>query len=65
MSASSGRRGWSAGQTQGAISLRVSGVPAWVIDERLLVPGAQPYEVFDRVMERLGHEPVEHAPLED
>jgi predicted DsbA family dithiol-disulfide isomerase len=30
-----------------------------VIDERLIVPGAQPYEVFDTVMERLGHDPVE------
>jgi predicted DsbA family dithiol-disulfide isomerase len=48
-------------QTRGAISLGAGGVPAWVIDERVLVPGAQPYEVFHRVMERLGHEPVEPA----
>jgi predicted DsbA family dithiol-disulfide isomerase len=48
-------------QTQGAISLGAGGVPAWVIDERLLVPGAQPHEVFDRVMEQLGYEPVEPA----
>jgi len=45
-------------QTQGAIALGARGVPAWVIDERLLVPGAQPHEVFERVMERLGHDPV-------
>jgi predicted DsbA family dithiol-disulfide isomerase len=32
-----------------------TGVPAWVIDERALVPGAQPHEVFERVLERLGH----------
>jgi predicted DsbA family dithiol-disulfide isomerase len=29
-----------------------------VIDRRLLVPGAQPHEVFERVLERLGHEPI-------
>jgi hypothetical protein len=26
-----------------------------------MVPGAQPHEVFDRVMERLGHAPIEPA----
>jgi predicted DsbA family dithiol-disulfide isomerase len=26
-----------------------------VIDERVLVPGAQPHDVFQRVLERLGH----------
>jgi len=25
----------------------------------LLVPGAQPHEVFERVLERLGHAPVD------
>ena len=45
-------------QTRGAVALGAGGVPAWVIDERLLIPGAQPYDVFERVMERLGHEPV-------
>ena len=43
------------GSTAEAIELGVSGVPAWVIDERVLVPGAQPHEVFDRVMEKLGY----------
>jgi predicted DsbA family dithiol-disulfide isomerase len=32
-----------------------TGVPAWIIDERVLVPGAQPHDVFERVLERLGH----------
>jgi len=32
-----------------------TGVPAWIIDERLLVPGAQPHEAFERVLARLGH----------
>ncbi len=44
-------------QTQGAVALGAGGVPAWVIDERVLVPGAQPHEVFERVMERFGHAP--------
>lgn len=42
-------------QTREALELGASGVPAWVIDERVLVPGAQPHEVFERVLERLGH----------
>ena len=41
-----------------AVALGARGVPAFVIDRRLLVPGAQPHELFARVMERLGHEPV-------
>jgi predicted DsbA family dithiol-disulfide isomerase len=45
-------------QTRTALGLGASGVPAWVIDRRLLVPGAQPHEVFERVLERLGHEPI-------
>jgi predicted DsbA family dithiol-disulfide isomerase len=46
-------------QTSAALELGASGVPAWLIDERVLVPGAQPHELFERVLERLGHEPVE------
>ena len=45
-------------QTALAIQLGAGGVPAWVIDERLLVPGAQPHEVFDQALERLGHLPL-------
>jgi predicted DsbA family dithiol-disulfide isomerase len=45
-------------QTQAAVELGAGGVPAWIIDERFLVPGAQPYDVFDQVLERLGHAPV-------
>jgi predicted DsbA family dithiol-disulfide isomerase len=44
-------------ETREAIELGAGGVPAWVVDERLLVPGAQPHEVFSRVMERLGYPP--------
>jgi predicted DsbA family dithiol-disulfide isomerase len=45
-------------QTRGAIQLGAQGVPAFVIDARLLVPGAQPHEVFDRALEHVGHSPV-------
>ena len=44
-------------QTQAAIELGAGGVPAWLIDRRLLVPGAQPHELFAHVLERLGHTP--------
>ena len=44
-------------QTREAIELGAGGVPAWVIDNRLLVPGAQPHEVFAQVLERLGYPP--------
>jgi predicted DsbA family dithiol-disulfide isomerase len=42
-------------ETRTAIELGAGGVPAWVIDRRLLVPGAQPEEVFAKVFERLGY----------
>jgi predicted DsbA family dithiol-disulfide isomerase len=42
-------------ETQTAIRLGAGGVPAWVIDRRLLVPGAQPEEIFVKVFERLGY----------
>ncbi len=45
-------------QTTAALELGAAGVPAWLVDERALVPGAQPHELFDRVLERLGHEPI-------
>jgi predicted DsbA family dithiol-disulfide isomerase len=46
-------------QTVAATELGVGGVPAWVIDQRMLVPGAQPHDVFDRALMQLGHEPTE------
>jgi predicted DsbA family dithiol-disulfide isomerase len=45
-------------QTRAAIEMGAGGVPAWLIDQRLLLPGAQPHEVFERVLELLGHAPV-------
>jgi predicted DsbA family dithiol-disulfide isomerase len=47
------------GSTGVAVESGVDGVPAWVIDRRVLVPGAQPHEVFASVLSQLGHEPVE------
>jgi predicted DsbA family dithiol-disulfide isomerase len=44
--------------TRAALRNGVSGVPAWSIDRRLVIPGAQPHEVFDSILERLGHRPV-------
>jgi predicted DsbA family dithiol-disulfide isomerase len=45
--------------TRALHELGAGGVPAWLVDERLMVPGAQPPEVFERVLEKLGHAPVE------
>jgi predicted DsbA family dithiol-disulfide isomerase len=32
------------------------GVPAFVIDDKVLIPGAQPHSLFEKVMQKLGHE---------
>ena len=39
--------------TEQAQSVGINGIPAWVIDGKLLVPGAQPREVFEQVFEQL------------
>jgi predicted DsbA family dithiol-disulfide isomerase len=39
--------------TARAVSIGVTGVPAFVLDRRLLVLGAQPEEVFEQAFERL------------
>ena len=39
--------------TAHAQSVGVNGIPAWVIDGKLLVPGAQPRAVFERAFEQL------------
>jgi predicted DsbA family dithiol-disulfide isomerase len=48
--------------TDAAVQLGAGGVPAWLVDQRVLVPGAQPRELFDQVLERLGHAPLEAGP---
>jgi predicted DsbA family dithiol-disulfide isomerase len=35
-----------------------NGVPAFVVDDRVLIPGAQPHEFFEMVMEKLGIDSV-------
>lgn len=35
----------------------VTGVPAWLIDNRLLVMGAQPHEEFESILRKLGYKP--------
>lgn len=44
--------------TRTALRNGVGGVPAWSIDQRLILPGAQPHEVFDSLLHRLGHRPL-------
>jgi predicted DsbA family dithiol-disulfide isomerase len=48
-------------ETRGVLELGAGGVPAWLIDRRLLVPGAQPHDVFARALEQLGHAPVNYS----
>jgi predicted DsbA family dithiol-disulfide isomerase len=36
----------------------VDAVPAWLFDKELLVLGAQPHEILDNVMAKLGHDPI-------
>jgi predicted DsbA family dithiol-disulfide isomerase len=40
------------------LQMGAGGVPAWVVDDRLMIPGAQPHELFERVMQKLGHDPI-------
>jgi predicted DsbA family dithiol-disulfide isomerase len=44
-----------AASTAALFELGGGGVPAWVVDDRVFVPGAQPHELFERVMHKLGH----------
>ena len=39
--------------TAQAQSIGIDGIPAWLIDGKLLVPGAQPREIFRRAFEQL------------
>jgi predicted DsbA family dithiol-disulfide isomerase len=43
--------------TQAVVEMGGNGVPAFVIADRVLIPGAQPHELFEKVMERLGLSP--------
>lgn len=39
--------------TQAVMEMGGSGVPAFVIADKLLIPGAQPHSLFEKVMEKL------------
>jgi predicted DsbA family dithiol-disulfide isomerase len=41
------------GSTHQAVALGVRGIPAWLLDRRLLVLGAQPREVFEEAFDQL------------
>ena len=48
-------------QIRNAHSLGISGVPAYILGDRYLIMGAQPYDVFRQVMAELGATPREAA----
>ena len=39
--------------TAAVFDMGASGVPAFVIDDRMLIPGAQPHSLFEKALERL------------
>ena len=41
--------------TSAVLEMGAGGVPAFVVDDRLLIPGVQPHELFDRVLQKLGY----------
>ena len=43
------------GSTETALEAGAGGVPAWIVDDRLLIPGAQPEDVFERVLAKIGY----------
>jgi predicted DsbA family dithiol-disulfide isomerase len=43
--------------TAQAQSIGITGIPAFLVDRRQLILGAQPRDVFETVLERLGHAP--------
>jgi predicted DsbA family dithiol-disulfide isomerase len=45
--------------TRAVHEMGANGVPAFVVDDRILIPGAQPHELFEKVMQRFEHESVD------
>ncbi|MGH2810011.1 MAG: DsbA family oxidoreductase, partial [Actinomycetota bacterium] len=41
--------------TDHAHSIGARGVPAWLIDDRILIVGAQPHDAFHKVLTELGY----------
>jgi len=46
--------------TREAVTIGVTGVPAFLLERRLLVLGAQPEDVFEQAFARLAETPAEH-----
>jgi predicted DsbA family dithiol-disulfide isomerase len=44
-----------AASTAGALDAGATGVPAFAIDDRVLIPGAQPQQFFEEILRRLGY----------
>jgi predicted DsbA family dithiol-disulfide isomerase len=44
--------------TRAALDLGAGGVPTWLIDDKLLISGARPHDVFEEAMTQLGHKPI-------
>lgn len=45
--------------TRAVHEMGANGVPAFVIDDRVLIPGAQPHELFEKVMQKFEYESVD------
>jgi len=64
------RRAVDAGEAGGAVEasmaaaerVGVTGTPAWLLDGRFLLPGAQPHDVIERIISRLRERPPPTGP---
>jgi predicted DsbA family dithiol-disulfide isomerase len=45
--------------TQAVMEMGAGGVPAFAVDDRALIPGAQPHALFEKVMAKFEHDPVD------
>jgi predicted DsbA family dithiol-disulfide isomerase len=47
--------------TQAVMEAGANGVPAFVVADRVLIPGAQPHSLFEKVMQKLEFESVDNT----
>ena len=45
--------------TRAVFEMGANGVPAFAVDDKVLIPGAQPHSLFEKVMDKLGYESVD------
>lgn len=45
--------------TNAVFEMGANGVPAFVVDDKMLIPGAQPHSLFEKGLAKLGYESVE------